>query len=76
MSPNPADGQVNITLPEGLKDASRIDVLDLSGRLVVSMRIGTDNTKLDVSGLANGTYVIRAVVDDRVSGGARLTVVH
>ncbi len=76
VSPNPADGQVNITLPEGLKDASRIDVLDLSGRLVVSMRIGTDNTKLDVSGLANGTYVIRAVVDDRVSGGARLTVVH
>ncbi|MBK9287242.1 MAG: T9SS type A sorting domain-containing protein [Flavobacteriales bacterium] len=76
VSPNPAQDLVRITLPEGLKDASRIDVLDLSGRLVDSQRIGTDNTVLDVSGLANGTYVVRVVGSDHVSGGARLTVVH
>ena len=76
VSPNPASEQVRITLPQGLKDASRIEVLDLSGRLVSDDRISSDSILLDVSGLSNGTYVIRVFSGKHMSGGARLTVVH
>jgi hypothetical protein len=75
--PNPAAEVVRITVPAELSDARNIDVLDLSGRLVLRQRVVPESTnKLDVRELATGTYVVRVVGDQRVSGGALLNVIH
>jgi len=75
--PNPATDVVRLTLPVGMSDARSIEVLDLSGRLLYSQRAVTGSpNELDVEFLATGTYVIRVIGTQRVSGGALLNVIH
>lgn len=57
--PNPANDYVNVRA-EGLKEVS---VLDLSGRVLST----TDNSKVSISGLAAGIYVVRVVTENGVT---------
>lgn len=59
--PSPSADVVNIDVT-GVKDASVLEVMDASGRLVLSQGIGNNAglVTLDVSGLTNGLYSVRA----------------
>lgn len=76
MRPNPADGQVVIELPADLR-GSTIELLDLSGRLVMRQSggasAGAAQRVLEVSGLGAGLYTVRVLATDRTAE-ARLLV--
>jgi hypothetical protein len=58
--PNPARGIININLGTNIQNIRRIDIVDISGRLVMQMNVGKVQT-LTISGgrLKAGTYIIR-----------------
>ena len=55
--PNPAKGEVNISLNNGVKGAS-YQILDQSGRLVSNGSLENDTNKVNISALKTGTYRI------------------
>jgi hypothetical protein len=75
LFPNPASDKVTVEYPEGMHIVDRIEVLDLSGRMVLSvMPRGSDRTELDVRGWEAGLYLVRMVVGGTRIGVAPLTV--
>lgn len=60
LYPNPA--QTFITLDTPTSKINRIDIISLDGRLVLSTTINT--SKIDVSSLEAGQYIIRALVEN------------
>ncbi len=58
MYPNPASGQVKISLKVKAEENFTIVLVDALGRTVQTQRLspGTSETSLDVSGLSNGMY--------------------
>ena len=56
MAPNPARDMVQIQL-DGAKETS-IQLYDLQGRLVQQTNTDMSDVRLDVSTLANGTYLV------------------
>jgi hypothetical protein len=58
LFPNPGSGTVNYRLPEGVRTPSRLELRDLSGRLVRSIVVTSLTGTLDLSGLAPGTYSV------------------
>ncbi len=62
LYPNPASEKVIITLPQGMLNAKTLSIYDVSGRaFTVKMvrQIAVNSVELDVSGLANGLYLLR-----------------
>lgn len=62
IRPNPAQDRVEVALPDGARDTMGLEVLDALGR---RMPVAVDRSAgpkwaLDVSGLAPGTYLLRA----------------
>ena len=60
--PNPSNGSINITSAEN----STIEVIDMLGNIVFSKSIVSDNEKLDLSNLANGSYFVRISNDKNI----------
>ncbi len=60
LSPNPATDIVRVTLPDGLDAAERMEILDITGKSVMSER-ATSSTTIDlaIGHLAAGTYFAR-----------------
>lgn len=56
--PNPVSEYLNIQLPTGTTKAS-INVFDMSGKLIRNSVISVGNTKVDVSDLTSGVYVLK-----------------
>ena len=64
LYPNPTDGIVNMLLPKDLINKNlRINVFSMEGRLLLSSR---GETRLDVSALPSGMYLIECRVRERV----------
>jgi hypothetical protein len=57
LFPNPTTGHLNFTL--GTNSAVRYHIYDLSGRIVQQENLFAEQTSLNVSNLANGTYLLR-----------------
>lgn len=57
VSPNPATNFLNIRLA-GLQ-ATKADIFDAFGRLLLSMRLSSANESINVSGLAKGNYLLK-----------------
>ncbi len=55
--PNPSNDQVYVSVPEIISHAT-VTLTDLNGRQVLSYSINHGVSKLDVSGLAKGVYVV------------------
>ena len=53
--PNPAKGEVNISLTHAAKDAS-YQILDLSGKLLFKGNLKSDKNQVNISNLPAGTY--------------------
>jgi len=58
--PNPAKDVLNVELPKKIKDFS-LEITDLSGRTLFSVQ---NQTKVNVSGLVNGTYLCTVKSDN------------
>jgi hypothetical protein len=62
--PNPTAGIVNLVSG---KNIDHVNVYDISGRLVKTVnKISSDKTVLDLSSLANGTYILKIQADNKV----------
>ena len=58
LQPNPASNNVQIVFEDLLP--SKIDIFDLTGKLLLSMQIQNSKTEIDISSLNNGYYFIKA----------------
>ncbi len=77
LAPNPATDVVRVTLPAALADADRLEVLDVSGRLVMAVAVnGRGVLDISVSGLVPGLYMVTTVKGAARSSATRLNVVH
>ncbi len=56
LYPNPASDELNITSSENI---SFIEIVNVMGQVVARMDVNSDSAVCDVSGLANGVYVVR-----------------
>ena len=57
--PNPATNVIKINIDEDVT-ADNISVTDLQGNIVLQRNLPTNSFAIDISGLANGTYIIIA----------------
>ena len=57
--PNPATDVITININEDIA-ADNISVTDLQGNIVLQRNLPTNSIAIDISGLANGTYIIIA----------------
>ncbi|MBS4013116.1 MAG: T9SS type A sorting domain-containing protein [Bacteroidetes bacterium] len=65
--PNPASDYLIITLPG--ENASVINIYDIKGKLVISEQVEGGSTRVNVSGLMNGVYMIRIIDGEKVFNG-------
>ena len=56
LYPNPASDELNITSSESI---FFIEIVNVMGQIVARMDVGGDSAVCDVSGLANGVYLVR-----------------
>ncbi len=61
--PNPAQNTVTITLPENAIKTT-VEILTTQGQLVKNYTVGGGNQQLDISGLANGIYLLDINTDN------------
>lgn len=70
LAPNPAQHQVQITLPTDSQGAGICTLVDASGRVVLTKRVnetsGLDNISVDLSALPTGQYMLLWYVDKQV----------
>ena len=70
--PNPAADNVNVSFDVNGNSSVRIEVLDLSGRLIKFVErnyesSGTQSETIDLKDLAEGNYLLKSIIDGRVS---------
>ncbi len=74
--PSPTTGQLNVEVRIGHEPGMSIEVLDLTGRMVLAPRaVAQDMLRMDVSGLADGQYIVRLRWNDG-SAERRFSVMH
>ena len=61
--PNPVKGTVNIQIEDN-KDKAEIRLFDMYGRLVMQQLSSNENTKLNVSKLSPGVYLVKIIRDE------------
>ena len=69
--PNPASNVLNISLPSTYSNAV-VSIFSIAGQMVYSERF-TGNS-MDISRLANGSYIVRVVANGQVVGTQKLVV--
>ena len=66
MYPNPSSEEmVTIQLPTGTLKAE-VSLYDISGRLIKTQKITSNNNKVSVQNLSNGIYVFKVVADGKL----------
>lgn len=54
--PNPAQNEINFSSLNSTKQSSKIVLIDLTGRVLITSEIFSTNTTIDISTLENGNY--------------------
>jgi hypothetical protein len=75
LFPNPAYNVVNLSFVSPLDNGSIVQIVDLSGRLVIEYQgqAGVTNMSIDISSLASGMYFVR-VVNSNTSQSEKLII--
>lgn len=73
IQPNPSEGYVQVTLPEGFASVALLRVMDKTGRLVQQLHV--QERRIQVQGLADGVYSLEADAQGRVARG-RVVVIR
>jgi hypothetical protein len=58
MYPNPSNEFVTVT---GNPGSYRVEVIDLTGRVLITTEMTTDRFQLDVSSLTQGVYLLKVI---------------
>ncbi|MBX2972295.1 MAG: T9SS type A sorting domain-containing protein [Flavobacteriales bacterium] len=76
--PNPTTGSSMVVIGSGVDEPARLHVTDPSGRLIRTLPIAANQQllELDLSGLADGLYVLELLVGDMKLGATKLTLQH
>ena len=56
--PNPATAEINISLKQANERIARLSIIDIQGKVVLQKQVDDKQTKLDVSALAKGVYIV------------------
>jgi hypothetical protein len=74
--PNPTAGHSMVVVGMEIDEPARLHVTDPSGRLVRTLPLAANQQllEMDLTGLANGLYVIELLVGDMKLGAAKLTL--
>jgi hypothetical protein len=77
ISPNPANSFVTVGFPSGV-ELNRVEVLDLSGRVVAIETVNGNSNSLIIStaSFTNGVYIVRAVDKKGAVVTSKITVAH
>jgi len=76
LSPNPATDLVRMTFPDGLGNAELLEIVDITGKSVLSARPNTSTSvDLAIGHLAAGTYFARLHADGTILPAVMLEVV-
>jgi hypothetical protein len=62
--PNPTGGLVNIEFTNG--GVKSVEVLDITGRIILNVPVTAGNSQVDISNLSNGIYYVRIQTKDAV----------
>ncbi len=62
--PNPTNNDLN--LDAGTRNIDSVTITNILGQTVVNQNVGTNSTRLDVSNLSVGTYIMKVVVEGEV----------
>lgn len=66
--PNPTKGRLTIEIMDYLESISgNITIHDLQGRLILTEKITTNNTNLDISDRPSGAYILNIQIDGEIS---------
>ena len=68
FSPNPSSSQIIIETSE-VPVNGQLSILDIEGKCYISRQITDSNTKIDISHLSNGVYIIRLTNSRTVESG-------
>ena len=63
--PNPASESINVLWKEGFEPGARVQLLDLSGRVVLDEALH-ENQPVQIGHLQNGQYMLRLTTSDSV----------
>lgn len=58
--PNPANDLLTIEFPENAPANSTIEIIDLAGKLYSTFPNKPNGSKIDISGIPNGVYIVKA----------------
>lgn len=73
--PNPANNALHVSLPSGIKGPAEVQVLDMTGRVVLRQGLNTASGTLNLEQLPNGLYTVKAEVKGKIAM-ARVSVKH
>lgn len=62
--PNPATDQVTVELSSQSVSKSQIEIIDITGRIVIAQDFSTRSSNVDISQLSAGEYIVR-ITDDQ-----------
>jgi PKD repeat protein len=71
--PNPANDVLNI---QSTQNITRVELMDMTGRVVISSDYNTMEVEVNTSHLAEGQYTLRAVQEDGVAKITSIEVIH
>lgn len=60
FGPNPANELIHVYFPSNDGNSKTLEITDLAGKTILRKVIADKETSIDVSGLSNGTYLLRA----------------
>ncbi len=73
--PNPSSDRFTVKYPEGVVRADRVEITDLSGRLIhVDVPNSSGKAQIDASGWSSGTYLVNVIAGGVRYAGAKLVV--
>ena len=67
LYPNPANEYVDIQISDNAVNVTMMEVYDVYGKLINTVEVVNNPTRINVSGLANGMYFVRVTTDNGVA---------
>ncbi len=77
IGPNPAKDYFNVQISDELNlSATRLGILDLSGRELTNLKIESPLQQVNTSSLNNGMYIVRLIHNERPIATKKLVIIH
>jgi hypothetical protein len=74
--PSPAQDQLTVTLSSLPPDDAYLEIVDVTGKIVIREKLMLHEMTIGVQDLASGTYVVRIVQPSRILTEKKITVAH